>query len=56
MNAGGFRAYRCGNLANLRFLIGLDQDLSPKNITKDVEIGVDKPAGLYTNPTYSCLH
>ncbi len=31
------------NLTDLRSLLGLDQDLSPENSTKNVEIGADKP-------------
>ncbi len=31
------------NLTDLRSLLGLDQDLSPENSTKNVESGADKP-------------
>jgi len=43
VNAGGYRAYRCGDLTDLRSFFGLDQDLSPESSTKDVESGADKP-------------
>jgi len=49
VNAGGYRAYRCGNLTDLRSLLGLDQDLLPENSTKDVENGADKPDDTEAN-------
>ncbi len=49
MNAGGYRAYRCGNLTDLRSFFGLDQDLLPENSTKNVENGADKPDDTEAN-------
>jgi hypothetical protein len=37
------------NLTDLRFFLGLDQDLLPDNSTKDVEIGADKPEDTETD-------
>jgi hypothetical protein len=37
------------NLTDLRSLLGLDQDLSPENSTKNVEIAADKPDDTEAN-------